>query len=179
MKNIVLVGFMGTGKTTVGKLIAQNLNRQFIATDDLIVKKAHMSINDIFEKRGEPYFRELERDVIVEVSKKHSVVIDAGGGVVINELNVKDLKANGIIFCLNATAPEILKRVEKYKHRPLLNGLEIVGQIGNQLLEIRRLLKEREEYYKRADYQIDTNGKSIKEVSQGIIKIYKKLNKLK
>jgi shikimate kinase len=174
MKNIVLVGFMGTGKTTVGRLIAQDLNRQFITTDDLIEKKAHMSINDIFEKKGEPYFRELEREVIVEVSKKHDVVIDAGGGVVINELNVKDLKANGDIFCLNAEPNEILKRVEKYKHRPLLSDvLDKVGEIGNQLLEIRRLLKEREEYYKRADYQIDTNGKSIKEVSREIIEIYK------
>ena len=172
MKNIVLVGFMGTGKTTVGRLIAQDLNRQFITTDDLIEKKAHMSINDIFEKKGEEGFRELEREVIKEISKDEDSIVDAGGGVVMNEDNVKDLKENGIIFCLNATPKEILRRTEKYKHRPLLNRLKIATQIGNQLVEIKRLLKEREEYYKRADYQIDTNGKSITEVSREIIEIY-------
>jgi shikimate kinase len=133
----------------------------------LIEKNEGMPINDIFEKKGEPYFREKEREIIIEVSKKENVVIDAGGGVVINENNVKDLKKNGIIFCLNATPEEILRRTKKYTHRPLLN-------VSDPRTEIERLLEKRKDYYRRADYQIDTMEKSIEEVSKEIIAIYKK-----
>ena len=163
MKNIVIVGFMGTGKTAVARLIAQNLNRQFINTDAMIEKKSRMSINDIFKKKGESYFRGLERKIIAGLSKKHDAVIDAGGGIVINESNVKDLKANGVIFCLNATPEIVLRRTGKYTHRPLLNVID-------PLAEIKKLMKKRKSYYKRADYQIDTSGKSVDEVSREIIK---------
>ena len=167
MKNIILVGFMGTGKTTVSEILAQHFHMGLIQTDCLIEKKEGMSINDVFSKKGEPYFREKEREAIEELSKKENVVIDAGGGVVINEDNVRDLKKNGVIFCLNATAEEILRRTKEYTYRPLLN-------ISNPLSEIKKLLKKREGYYKRADYQIDTNGKSVTKVAKEIIEIYKK-----
>jgi len=167
MGNIVLVGFMGTGKTTIGKLIAQALNMEFVDTDGLIEKREGVSINDIFSKKGEPYFRKVEREVIAQVSKNGGSVIDAGGGAVIDEDNVKDLKKNGVIFCLNAAPEEILRRAGKYTHRPLLN-------VADPLAEIKKLLKKREEYYKRADYQIDTAGKSADQVSKEIIEIYEK-----
>lgn len=170
MKNIVLVGFMGTGKTTVGGVLAERLNIPYINTDLLIEKKETMTINDIFSRKGEPYFREKERQIIKEVSKKENVVIDAGGGVVIDKDNVGDLKKNGIIFCLNATPEEVLKRVGKHIHRPLLNT-------SDQLNAVRNLLHKRKDYYKRADYQIETTGKSASEISKEIIEIYNKANR--
>ena len=170
MKNIVLVGFMGTGKTIVGKQIAHDLGMQFVSTDELIEKKANMPINDIFSKKGESYFRQLERETMMEISANDFSVIDTGGGAVINELNVKDLKMQGVLFCLNATAEEILKRIGDQKHRPLLN-------VNDPLGEINYLLKKREPYYKRADYQIDTTGKSVKCVAEEIISIYRKIAK--
>lgn len=167
MRNIVLVGFMGTGKTTIGGLIAQKLNVRYIHTDGLIEEKEGISINDIFSKKGEPYFRKLEKEIIKALSEEQNSVIDAGGGVVIDASNVENLKKNGLIFCLNATPEEILKRTEKYTHRPLLD-------IDDPLAEIKRLLEERKDYYKRADYQIDTTGRTPAEVSKEIIGIYKK-----
>lgn len=168
MKNIVLVGFMGTGKTAVGKEIARALGMQFVNTDDIIEKKAGMPINDIFARKGEFCFRQIERDVMMEVSSNVDSVIDTGGGAVINELNVKDLKMEGILFCLNAAAGEIFKRAGNEAHRPLLN-------VSDPLDRINYLLKKRAPYYKRADYQIDTNGRSIKEIAEEIIGIYRKV----
>ena len=169
MKNIVLIGFMGTGKTTVGREIARQLGMQFISTDDIIEKKAGMPINDIFSKKGESYFRQLERETIMEISAGSSSVIDTGGGAVINELNLKDLKIEGILFCLNAASEEVLKRVGDEKHRPLLN-------VSDPLTRIKELFKKREPYYKKADYQINTSGKSVSEVAVEIVKIYRKLS---
>ena len=168
MKNIVLVGFMGTGKTAVGKEIARALGMQFVNTDDIIEKKAGMPINDIFARKGESYFRQVEREVMMEVSANDYSVIDTGGGAVINELNVKDLKMEGIFFCLNATAEEIFKRVGDETHRPLLNVSDPLGQISY-------LMKKRIPYYERADYQVDTNGRSVKEIADEIIDIYRKV----
>lgn len=165
MKNIVIVGFMGTGKTEVSRGIAESLEMKLINTDDLIEKKAGMSINEIFSKKGEPHFRELEREVVKEISQAKDSVIDAGGGVVINEENVEDLRKNGLIFCLNATPEEILERTKEYSNRPLLN-------VSDPVAEIRRLLRKRKEYYERADYQIKTSGKSVTQIAQEILDIY-------
>lgn len=156
---------MGTGKTVVSGCIAESLEMRLINTDDLIEKKAGMSINEIFVKLGEPHFRKLEREVIKEISQGKDSVIDAGGGVVINEENVKDLKENGLIFCLNATPEEILERTKNYSQRPLLN-------VSGPLTEIEQLLRKREEYYERADYQISTSGGSVTQIAQEIIDIY-------
>ena len=167
MKNIVLVGFMGAGKTSVAKHIADVLEREFISTDELIEEKAGISINKIFKEMGEPHFRELEHDVIQEISRQEDLVIDAGGGVVIDASNIENLRKNGVVFCLNATPEELLKRTEKETHRPLL-------KVKNPLLEIRKILRCRMAYYEKADHQIDTTAKSIDQISKKIIEIYKK-----
>ena len=170
MKNIVLVGFMGTGKTAVAAEIARELGMPRINTDEIIEKKAGMAINDIFARQGESRFREMEREAVMEVSANESSVIDTGGGVVINELNLKDLKMSGVLFCLNATPEEIFKRVKTETHRPILNVKDPIG-------EINCLLLKREPYYKRADYQITTTAKTPREVADEIIEIYQKVAK--
>lgn len=169
MRNIVLVGFMATGKTTVGRLIAHKAGMGFISIDELIEKKEGMPIKDIFSLKGEGYFRKAERAAVAEASKARASVIDAGGGVVIDELNVRDLKAGGIIFCLDATPEEILERAKGLTHRPLLN-------VSDPLSEIIKIMEARAEYYERADYHIDTGGRSAPEVAEAIIEIYVKSN---
>ena len=110
MKNIVLVGFMGTGKTVVAKRLAERLKREFLELDAVIEKKEGMSIKDIFEKKGEPYFRKLEKAVVKEAAQKQGLVISAGGGAIIDEENFKTLKPNSIIICLQALPDTIIQR---------------------------------------------------------------------
>lgn len=164
MKNIVLVGFMGTGKTVVSKILASRLKKQRLCIDDMIEWKTGEPISRIFKENGEPYFRKVESEIVSAVSKDKEVVIDAGGGVVINEQNVKHLKEHGVIFCLTASPEVILERTKGYTHRPLLNA-------GEPSQRIRELLKERAEYYQLADYTIDTSDLTPDEVADRIIKI--------
>lgn len=155
--NIVLLGFMGTGKTQVARRLASDLNMQFVEMDSIIEQREGMSINDIFAKKGEPYFRKVEADVVKELSSKDGLVISTGGGVVLNQDNIDNLQRNGILICLKATPEEIYKRVKDEKHRPLLN-------VEDPLRRIQELLEFRRPYYERIRIQIDTTGKSIDEV---------------
>ncbi len=162
MKNIVLVGFMGTGKTVVGKRVARKLKMKYVSTDDIIEAKEKRTITDIFAKDKEPYFRKVEKEAVKYASSMDNVVIAAGGGVVIDNENVENLKKNGVLICLNATPEEILERTKNYAHRPLLN-------IPDPLGKIKELLQKRTPYYKRADYQVDTSGKSLDEIVSEIV----------
>lgn len=164
MKNIVLVGFMGTGKTAVSKALALRLKRQRLCIDDMIEWKAGEPISRIFEEDGEECFRRIESEVVAAAAKDKDVIIDAGGGTVINEQNVRRLKEHGLIFCLTARPEIVLERIKGYSHRPLLNT-------GNPQERIRDLLEERSEYYKRADYTIDTSDITPDEAADRIIKI--------
>ena len=129
MKNIVLVGFMGTGKSVVGKRLAVKLKRDFVELDELIEKKENMPIKDIFEKKGEPYFRQVEKEVVKEASQRKNIVISAGGGAIIDEENFKNLKNSGTIICLKASPETILRRTKDLKTRPLLNVSDPKKQI--------------------------------------------------
>lgn len=149
--NIVLIGFMGTGKTVLGKILAKSLKMEFIDTDSLIEEKDGKSVARIFCENGERYFRKLERDVIKVVSRKNNAVISTGGGVVLSPGNMKQLRRNGVIICLKSKPEVILKRIKRQKGiRPLLNK-------PDPLKEIRSLLRERAPYYKQADFVIDTS----------------------
>lgn len=156
-KNIVILGFMGTGKTAVAKKIANDLRMQFVETDSIIEEREGISINEIFSAKGEPYFRKVEADVVKELSNKKGLVISAGGGVVLNPDNIKELQKNCILICLNATPEEIYKRVQDEKHRPLL-------KVNDPLKKIKDLLNYRKPYYNKIKLQIDTTGKSIEDV---------------
>ena len=166
MKNIVLVGFMGSGKSTVAKLLAKTLDIDYVNTDSIIEAQEGISVNEIFNRHGEAYFRKRERAVIIDVSERNSSVIDTGGGVVINSENVEDLKRTGLVFCLNASPEEIYRRTKAHAHRPLLN-------VDDPIAEIDRLLKERRVFYDKAEYQIDTDGKSAEEIVRKIADLYK------
>jgi len=155
--NIALIGFMGTGKTTVGKRLARALRMRFVDTDYIIEERAGIKISEIFSSFGEPYFRELERNVIAEISARDGLVISAGGGAVLNPENIRNLKRHGKIVCLTARPEAIYARIKHETHRPLLN-------VPNPSARIRELLNARAPYYAQADITIDTTHLSIGEV---------------
>lgn len=162
MKNIVIVGFMGTGKTVVAKGLAEKLNRDFLELDGIIEGKEGMSIREIFEKKGEAYFRKIEKEAVKEAAKKQGLVISAGGGAIIDEENFRNLKRNGTIICLEASPDVILKRTKGNTCRPLLN-------VGDPKKRIEELLKKRKPYYKKVDFRIDTDNLKIEQVVEKIM----------
>lgn len=163
MKNIVLTGFMGTGKTEVGRLLARKLGYKFIDADSVIEEDQKMSITEIFKRFGEPYFRDIESKVIKRLSEMEGVVISTGGGAVLRQENMDNLRKNGIIICLMASPETIYERTKKDTSRPLL-------QVENPLQRIKELLDFRRPYYEKADIMIDTDGKTPEEVAREILK---------
>lgn len=163
MKNIVLIGFMGTGKTTIGRLLAQRLGRPFIDSDRKIEYENGMSIREIFEAYGENYFRQKERIAIAKLSRYNNAVIATGGGVVLSSENMSRLKRNGVIITLTASTEVILERTSRRNTRPLLDNLEKREQVVN------KLLKDRAELYHKADYSIDTSNSSPQQVINEIM----------
>lgn len=164
MKNIYLVGFMGTGKTAVGSELARKKKCQFVDLDDLIELRDKRSIADIFAKEGEPYFRRLESRVLKEVSNEKNFVVACGGGIVMNPQNIKTMKRSGIIICLAASPEVILKRTAGYAHRPLLN-------VKYPKKQIELLLKLRAPYYAQSNQTIDTSRISIEKVVEKILRL--------
>lgn len=166
--NIVLTGFMGTGKSTVGKIIAEKLKFSFIDMDEHIEKTTGMKISEIFSKFGESRFRDIETEMVKLIIKKRGVVISTGGGVVLRDENISNLKKSGIVFCLTASENTILERVKQCKDRPLL-------QVNNPQEKIRELLRKRKPFYEKADFIVDTEELSAEEVAEKIIKKYERL----
>ena len=162
--NIALIGFMGTGKTAVGKALAEKLGRKFVELDSLIEQKAGKSIPDIFQQDGEMAFRELEIEVTKEVSKDRNLVIACGGGIVLNKINIDRLRQQSRIVYLTASPKVILKRVSgDGGERPLLKA-------ASKALNIRGLLDFRKPFYERAaDIKIDTSKLDIDSVAEQII----------
>jgi shikimate kinase len=162
--NIALIGFMGTGKTAVGRLLAKKLGRKFIELDSVIEKKAGKSIPEIFMEDGEIAFRELEIEATKEVARKKRAVIACGGGVVLNRINIDRLKEGAVMIHLTAPPSVVLKRtLREVGKRPLLN-------VDNPLATIHELLKFRKPLYERAaDTTINTGRLDISAVAQQII----------
>ncbi len=153
-KNIVLIGFMGSGKSMVARSLAQRLKAELVAVDDLIEARAGKSVDAIFKNHGEAYFRNLESEVIQEASLRRGIIIDCGGGVILRKENLQHLKINGIVFYLQATPEVIYQRIKNEKHRPLL-------KVPDPLGFIRKLYQQRLPLYNQADYTIDANDASI------------------
>ena len=155
---------MGTGKSAVGRELARKKKWQFVDLDELIELKEKRAISGIFAKEGEPYFRKIESRALKEVSREKGFVVACGGGVMIDEENVKIMKASGTVICLSARPEVIFKRVSGATHRPLLN-------VANPEEKIELLLKLRSPYYAKADKTIDTSELSVKEVAAKIAKL--------
>ena len=166
MRNIVLVGFMGSGKTTIATQLANKLGMRYVSTDSLIEAREKRTINEIFTKSGEDYFRDVESNVVREIAAQEGLVIDTGGGAVIREENLNNLKSTGIVICLSADEDAIMERTKKYKHRPLLN-------VEDPKLKIRSLLAKRAPFYAKADHCIDTGKLTIRQVVEKIMEIVK------
>jgi len=172
MRNIVLIGFMGSGKTVVSKVLSKKLKMKIKDTDELIEKTTKLKIKEIFAKYGEEYFREIEKKVVSNVSKRKNIIISTGGGIVKNELNIKNLKKNGIIVYLKNSFLTSVKRLKNKKDRPLFDH--------QNLKNTKKLFNLRQKLYKNAaDIIIKTDNKSIKEVAKEIIEKIKKLEKNK
>jgi len=160
--NIALAGFMGTGKTSVGRLVAAQLRFDYVDTDVLVEARAGCTITEIFARNGEPAFREMERQVVAALSERRKTVIATGGGLVANPDNLASLKQHALVVCLWANPETIWKRVRHQTHRPLL-------QAPDPQAKIRALLAEREPFYRQADVLISSDMRSAKEVAQQVI----------
>ena len=155
--NIILTGFMATGKTTIGRLLASQLGYEFVDTDRLIEDRCGLTIAEIFQEKGETVFRSMEADVARELGGKEGLVIATGGGLALDPANVAALKSRGRIFCLVATPEAIMGRASSDAVvRPLLEG-------SNPMERIMELIKEREKAYMHFT-QVDTTGKTPDEV---------------
>ena len=156
---------MGTGKSSAGKIIAERLGRELIEMDAVIEERDGMPINEIFRKKGEPYFRLLERDLVKELASKSGLVVSTGGGVVLNKDNIEDFRKSGILFSLMADPAVIYERTKRQTHRPLLKTEDPMKKIV-ELLEFRR------PFYERADHVINTDNKTVKEVAEEVLRIF-------
>jgi len=161
--SIALIGFMGTGKTAVGKILATKLGKEFIELDSLIEQKAGKSIPEIFQQDGEIGFRELEIEMTKEVSDQKNAVIACGGGIVLNKINIDRLRKECVIVYLTASSAVILKRTSLDKNeRPLL-------KVTDRASEIKELLKFRQPFYERAaDIKIDTSKLNADSVAEQV-----------
>lgn len=150
-RNIVLVGFMGTGKSSTGRILAERLGREFVDMDAVIESREGRTISRIFAESGEPYFRSLERSLTRELAARENLVIAPGGGIVLNPDNVADFSATGYVICLRASPEQIYARIRTETHRPLLHGEDPLGKI-------RDLLAKRAALYAAIPLQLDTDG---------------------
>lgn len=161
MATIYLMGYMGSGKSTLGRKIANLLNYNFIDLDEEIEKKAGVSIEEIFEREGEKYFRRLESEQLAATAGKKDTVISLGGGTPCSNENIEFIKKHGFSIYINLPAKALYQRLTNAKiKRPLLKNIS-----GNKLLEfIDKQLKERELYYEQADYIVDIHHNSAKDI---------------
>ena len=162
LDNLVLIGFMGTGKSSVGRLVAAQLHYDFIDTDELIEKRVGKTITQIFTQQGEAAFREIERQLVEEMDTWRKKVISAGGGLPASEINLASMKKHSLVICLWASPESIWERVRNQSHRPLLKD-------PDPLSRIRTLLGERTPFYRQADVLVNTGMRSIKEVTQQVL----------
>ncbi len=160
--NIILVGFMGSGKTTVGKLLSFRLKKKFIDMDDVIEERAGKAISLIFSEDGEQYFRNMERKLVQELASGLNQVIAAGGGIVLNPDNIADFSRSGRVICLLASEDNILRRVSFSNTRPLLEK-------GDKIEGIRKLMEQRRPLYEAIHDRVDTSGLTPEEVVEVIM----------
>lgn len=163
--NLVLLGFMGTGKTTVGALLAERLKMAFVDMDAVLERRAGKSITRIFAEEGEAHFRAMERALVRELARGERQVIAAGGGVVLDPGNLAALRESSVLICLKASPEKILQRVGAQTHRPLLEQ----GEKAKRILE---LLETRRPLYDAIEHSIDTTHLTPSEVAEQAAEIF-------
>lgn len=161
--NIVLIGFMGTGKSTISEYLSTVFAMDYIEMDQLIAEREGMSISDIFETYGEEYFRNLETNLLIEMQEHKNTVVSCGGGAALRERNVEEMKKNGRVVLLTADPQTILERVKDSDDRPILNGNKNIDFIA-ELMEKRRV-----KYEGAADVIIQTDGKNAQQICEEMI----------
>jgi len=161
--NIVLIGFMGAGKSTVSTYLSKILASPQVEMDEEIVKKEGMSINKIFEEYGETYFRNCETNLLIELQKKNNQIISCGGGVALRDENVAEMKKNGKVVLLTASPEVILERVKDNDDRPLLRGNKNTEFISNMMEQ------RRPKYEAAADVVVNTDYKTVEEIAEEIV----------
>lgn len=162
MKNIFLIGYMGTGKSTVAAYMAKQYGMEVLEMDEMIVERENMSISDIFAKYGEEYFRDIETKLLVEIQWQENKVVSCGGGVVLRKQNVEEMRKGGRIVLLSAEPATILERVKDDNSRPLLQGNKTVEFIS-EMME-----KRREKYEGAANIIVQTDGKQVADICNEI-----------
>ena len=160
---IFLTGFMGVGKTRVGRILARELGRCFLDTDRMIEQRAGKTIAEIFADEGEAYFRQLERDCVLEACQRPDAVVALGGGAVTRADNVEAVRRAGVLVCLKADVDTIFARVRHRTNRPLLAGLDPQAQRA----KIESLLRERAPYYDQAHIELYTSQAQTPEDTAG------------
>ena len=165
MKNIVLIGFMGTGKTSIGRLLATRLGCAFHDLDKKIEEQHGMSIPAMFAQHGEPYFRAREKEAVRDAAGRTNLVIATGGGTVKDPENIALLRQNGVLVALTADADTILQRTAARGARPVLDRADA----GDRRAAVMRLLEERRTLYEEADITVDTSGRSPLEAAEYIV----------
>ena len=163
MRNIFLIGYMGTGKSTVATYLHENYGMEVLEMDQEIVEREGKSISELFATKGEPYFRDLETELLVESVDKENQVVSCGGGVVLREKNVEMMKKSGQIVLLTAKPETILERVRDDESRPLLKGNKNVTFIQDMME------KRREKYEAAADIVIATDDKDVQSICKEIV----------
>lgn len=166
--HIFLIGFMGSGKSTVAKYLSSAYQMKQIEMDEQIEKDEGRSISSIFEKEGEEYFRTLETELLKSLDPRETFVVSCGGGAAVKEENVREMKAKGRIILLSAQPKTVYARVKNSHNRPLLEGNMNVSYIKD-------LMDKRQKLYERAaDFQVKTDGRTAEDIGEEIIKQIRK-----
>ena len=161
--NIILIGYRGTGKSSVAKLLATRTRWPIVSTDLEIIRKAGMPVPDIIRKRGWDYFRDVESEICKQVGKKDRTIIDTGGGAVLRKENVESLRQRGRMFWLTAEVTTVMARIKNNSDRPSLTGKK------SYVEEVEEVLNERLPLYKAAaDHMIPTDDRTIEEIANEI-----------
>ena len=163
-RNIILVGFMGTGKTVTGCVLAERTGMELVDMDSLIEKRQGKTIPEIFANDGEPAFRAMERELVKELSKCRGLIVSTGGGIVLNPDNIADFEKTSFVVCLTASSETVFQRVEKDTSRPLLSG--------DKKEQIEKLLARRKPLYEAIEHRVDTDGLTDKQTADRILELY-------
>ncbi|SNB46186.1 shikimate kinase [Geobacter sp. DSM 9736] len=161
-KHVFLTGFMGTGKSTVGRILADRLGRRFVDLDACIVADSGLSIPDIFARHGETYFRDREQEALGKLATKDPLVVATGGGVVLRDENRRLMRESGIVINLTASVETVVERLRHDEGRPLLRE-------DKSPEKVMAMLAEREQYYQDAAVRIDTTGRAPESIAEEIL----------